>query len=59
MDIGDRVIFRGAKATVCGTVTQVLHDGVVRVLWDSEDRGLLQFGELLIKLMPAMRRAAG
>jgi hypothetical protein len=57
--IGDRVIFRGAKANACGIVTQVLDDGVVRVLWDSEERSLLQFGEVLVKRMPELRRAIG
>ena len=46
--IGDRVIFRGSDAAEHGTVTQVRHDGVVRVLWDSDGQSL-QFGELLVK----------
>jgi hypothetical protein len=57
--IGDRVIVRRSKATTCGTVTQVLDDGVARVLWDSEKRGLLQFGEVLIKLPPELERPPG
>ncbi|HWW20550.1 MAG TPA: hypothetical protein VNZ06_07075 [Steroidobacteraceae bacterium] len=56
--IGDRVIFRSSKATACGTVTQVLDDGVVRVLWDGEERGPLQFGQVLVKLMPELHHPA-
>jgi response regulator RpfG family c-di-GMP phosphodiesterase len=32
--IGDRVVRRGAQSEGPGTITQVLPDGVVRVLWD-------------------------
>jgi hypothetical protein len=56
--IGDRVIFRGSKANAGGTITQILDDGVVRVLWDSDDKSLLQFGEVLVKLRSQVRRAA-
>ena len=54
--IGDRVIFRGSKATEGGTVTQVLHDGVLRVLWDGDGHSPLQFSELLVKRMHEVRR---
>jgi hypothetical protein len=54
LEIGDRVNIRGSDSTTCGTVTQVLHDGFVRVLWDSAERGALQFGERLGRLMPEM-----
>jgi hypothetical protein len=46
-------------ATACGTITQVLDDGVVRVLWDRAERGPLQFGEVLVKLMPELRHGVG
>jgi hypothetical protein len=52
--IGDRVIFRSSMATEYGTVTQVRHDGVVRVLWDSAAQSV-QFSDLLVKRMPAPR----
>jgi hypothetical protein len=57
LEIGDRVTIRDAETTTCGTVTQVLHDGVVRVLWDTAERGALQFGELLVRRMPETRSA--
>jgi hypothetical protein len=56
--IGDRVILRDSKSSDYGTVTQVLDDGVVRVLWDAEKGCPLQFGEVLIKMLPERRRAA-
>ncbi len=55
LEIGDRVIIRGSKARTCGTITQVLRDGVVRVLWDIAEQGVSQFGELLVRLMPQIR----
>jgi hypothetical protein len=58
LEIGDRVTIRGSEATTRGTVTQVLRDGVVRVLWDRAERGALQFGARLGRLMPEMPRAA-
>jgi hypothetical protein len=48
--IGDRVKLRGLRAGSCGTITQVLDDGVVRVLWDNEDWDALQFGSALAKV---------
>jgi hypothetical protein len=57
LEIGDRVTIRDSEATTCGTVTQVLHDGVVRVLWDFAEQGALQYGERLGRLVPERPRA--
>ncbi len=57
LEIGDRVVIRGSREMTCGTVTQVLQDGIVRVLWDAAERDALQFGEPLVRLMPEMHRA--
>jgi hypothetical protein len=49
-EVGDRVVLRGASEAGCGTVTEMLEYGMVRVRWEQPEFTGIHRGEQLAKV---------
>jgi hypothetical protein len=50
VEIGDRVVLRGAEEAGCGTVTDILEYGMIRVRWEQPELNAIYRRDQLTKL---------